>query len=140
ILSMLPHRTSVHQKNRCFIRILGGDESSFLKVAPHLVGICDVHLAPVGAHVKLHKRTIISSTHARNPDRGLNRPSYLPTSGNRDRGRGIPSSGSTSWLSGGPDHPRPRDRRAARDCPVHSQQTSQRAVVSRRRRSRIHLR
>ena len=54
VLCVLPDGTGVDQEDGGFIRILGLDEPFGLQVTAHLVGIRDIHLAPVGAHIKLH--------------------------------------------------------------------------------------
>src|SRR5215831_11799436 len=55
---MLTDSTRVDQEDGCLIRISGFNEAFRLEMASHLVGIRDIHLAPVGAHVKLHNRRL----------------------------------------------------------------------------------
>jgi hypothetical protein len=61
---MLPDGAGVDEQDRGLVDVIGLNEASRLEMAAHLIGVGHVHLAPVGAHVKLHKPNIISSTYA----------------------------------------------------------------------------
>ena len=52
---MLAHGAGVDEHHGGFIGVFGLEDAARLQMASHLVGIRDIHLAPVGAHVILHK-------------------------------------------------------------------------------------
>ena len=55
IFRMLADGAGVDEQHRGIVGIFGLSDAARLQMASHLVGIRDIHLAPVGAHVILHK-------------------------------------------------------------------------------------
>src|SRR5438876_5750158 len=140
VFSMLTHRAGVHQENGCLVGILRLDETVRFQVPAHLAGIRDIHLAPIGAHVKLHNRGLYTVaavydrrqwavtdrpySYASRSDRRLHRSAHISATRNPDcRGR-VPLPGGPARVSRSAHHSRPRRRGTARDRPFHAGEAS----------------
>jgi len=60
-LGMVSHRAGIYEQQLGLVLILRRDQSFRPEVTRHFVGVRHIHLAPIRAHVVLHKRPIICS-------------------------------------------------------------------------------